>query len=280
MTRLHTSRPRIGRWLVAVPMAALAIATVYPLVFTANVAMKTRHEYVLDRFSPAEALRWDAFVTAWGSADMDRYLANSLLVVAGSVALLLLIGSMAGFALSQLRFRGSRALFLGCLAALFIPFQVIMVPLARTMDQTGLIDTYPGLILAYVAQFLPFTVFLMTSYYSGIPAEIIDAARIDGNSVYGVYGRIMLPLGRPALLSVGILNALFCWNDVLIALLMMPSAEHRTLMVGVTSLRGQYAADIPTFAGGVLIAAVPVLALYLVFQRQIASGVTAGSTKG
>ena len=79
---------------------------------------------------------------------------------------------------------------------------------------------------------------------------------------------------------MGILNALFCWNDVLIALLMMPSAEHRTLMVGVTSLRGQYSADIPTFAGGVLIAAVPVLVLYLCFQRQIATGVTAGATKG
>ncbi|MBO3731759.1 carbohydrate ABC transporter permease [Glycomyces niveus] len=271
---------RAGRWLAAIPMAALAIATVYPLVFTANVAMKTRHEYVLDRFAPAEGLRWDAFATAWASADMGRYLANSLIVVGGAVALLLLFGSMAGFALSQLRFRGSRALYLACLAALFIPFQVIMVPLARTMGQAGLVDTYPGLILAYTAQFLPFTVFLMTSYYSGIPAEIVDAARIDGNSAYGVYGRIMLPLGRPALLSVGILNALFCWNDVLIALLLMPSAEHRTLMVGVTSLRGQYSADIPTFAGGVLIAALPVLVLYLCFQRQIATGVTAGSTKG
>jgi multiple sugar transport system permease protein len=90
----------------------------------------------------------------------------------------------------------------------------------------------------------------------------------------------MLPLGRPALLSIGILDALFCWNDVLIALLMMPSAEHRTLMVGVTSLRGQYSADIPTFASGVLIAAVPVLAVYLFFQRRIADAVTAGSTKG
>ena len=274
------SRIRIGRWLVAIPMALLALATVYPLVFTANVAAKTRHEYVLDRFSVAEGIRWENVATAWNSAGMARYFLNSVIVVAGSVALLLLLGSMAGFALGRLRFRGSRMLFLGCLAALFIPFQVIMVPLARTMGQTGLIDTYPGLILAYTAQFLPFTVFLMTSYYSGIPVEIIDAARIDGNSTYGVYWRIMLPLGRPALLSVGILNALFCWNDVLIALLMMPSAEHRTLMVGVTSLRGQYSADIPTFAAGVLIAALPVLLLYLVFQRQIAAGITAGSTKG
>ncbi|WP_181785738.1 carbohydrate ABC transporter permease [Streptomyces phytophilus] len=261
-------------------MAALALATIYPLVFTGNVAMKTRHDYILDRFSPTASLHWDNFITAWTSIGLGRYFVNSVIVVASAVALLLLIGSMAGFALSHLRFRGSRALFLCFLAALFIPFQVIMVPLARIMADGGLMDTYPGLILAYVAQFLPFTIFLMTSYYTGIPGEIIDAARIDGNTPYGVYWRVMLPIGRPALLSVGILNALFCWNDVLISLLMMPSAEHRTLMVGVTSLRGQYSDDIPTFASGVLIAALPVLVIYLFFQRQIADGITAGATKG
>lgn len=272
--------PRRRRWVVAVPMAALALATVYPLVFTANVAMKSRRDYILDRFSPADSLRWDNIATAWTSVGLGRYFVNSVIVVASAVALLLLIGSMAGFALSHLRFRGSRALFLCFLAALFVPFQVVMVPLAQVMADTGLIDTYPGLVLAYVAQFLPFSIFLMTSYYSGIPREIVDAARVDGNTLYGVYRRIMLPIGRPALLSVGILNALFCWNDVLISLLMMPSAEHRTLMVGVTSLRGQYSDDIPTFAAGVLIAALPVLVIYLFFQRQIADGITAGATKG
>ncbi|MFY1699105.1 MULTISPECIES: carbohydrate ABC transporter permease [unclassified Solwaraspora] len=267
-------------WVVAVPMALLALATVYPLFFTANVASKTRREYVLDRFSLADAVRWENLGTAWNSVGMGRYFANSLLVVTCSVVLLLLIGSMAGFALSQIRFRGSSVIFLGCLAALFVPFQVIMVPIARTMADLGLVDTYPGLVAAYVAQFLPFTVFLLTSYYRTIPAEIVDAARIDGSSVYGVYRRIMLPLGRPALLSVGILDALFCWNDVLIALLLMPSAENRTLMVGVTALRGQYSDDIPTFASGVLIAAAPVLVIYLFLQRQIADGVAAGATKG
>ncbi|GAA3747567.1 carbohydrate ABC transporter permease [Plantactinospora mayteni] len=274
------SRIGWGRWFVAIPMALLALATVYPLVFTANVAMKTRREYILDRFSLTGALRWENVVTAWTSVGMGRYFVNSLVVVTSSVLLLLLFGSMAGFALSQLRFRGSSALFLCCLAGLFVPFQVIMVPLARIMADSGLLDTYPGLVLVYVAQFLPFTVFLMTSYYKAIPVEIIDAARIDGNSVYGVYRRIMLPLGTPALLSVGILNALFCWNDVLMALVVMPSAEHRTLMVGVTSLRGQYSDDIPSFAAGVMIAAIPVLLVYLFLQRQIADGVAAGSTKG
>jgi ABC-type glycerol-3-phosphate transport system permease component len=266
---------RTSGWLIAVPMTALALATIYPMLFTTNVAMKTQREYILDRFSPSDSLRWDNIAGAWTSGGMAGYF-----VVGAAVALLLLLGSMAGFALSHVRFRGSRALFLGCLAALFVPFQVIMVPLARTMADGGLIDTYPGLVLAYVAQFLPFTIYLMASYYSGIPEEIIDAARIDGNSLYGVYRRIMVPLGVPALLSVGILDALFCWNDVLIALLMMPSAEHRTLMVGVTTLRGQYSNDIPTFAAGVLIAAVPVLVVYLIFQRQIADAVTAGATKG
>ncbi len=274
------SGTRLTRWVVAIPMAALALATIYPLVFTTNVAMKTRREYVLDRFSLADSLSWDNIVKAWTSVGMSRYFLNSVIVVTCSVALLLLLGSMAGFALARLKFRGSSTLFLAILAALFIPFQVIMVPLARIMADTGLVDTYPGLILAYVAQFLPFTIFLLTSYYSTVPPDIVDEARIDGNSVYGVYWRIMLPIGAPALLSVGVLNALFCWNDVLISLLMMPSAEHRTLMVGVTSLRGQYSDDIPTFASGVLIAAVPVLVVYLFLQRQIADGVTAGSTKG
>ncbi|GAA1519167.1 carbohydrate ABC transporter permease [Sphaerisporangium rubeum] len=274
------ARARLAKWVAAVPMALLALATIYPLLFTANVAGKTRREYILDRFSLAESPSLDNIVGAWTSVGMGTYFVNSVVVVTAAVVLLSLLGSMAGFALSQMRFRGSSVVFLGILAALFIPFQVIMVPLTRIMADIGLIDTYPGLILAYVAQFLPFTVFLMTSYYRTIPAEIVDAARIDGNTLYGVYRRIMLPMGTPALLSVGILNALFCWNDVLIALLMMPSAGHRTLMVGVTSLRGQYSDDIPTFASGVLIAAVPVLLLYLFLQRQIADGVTAGSTKG
>lgn len=274
------ARTRLTKWVVAVPMAALALATIYPLVFTANVATKTRREYVLDRFSLADSLSFDNIVKAWTSVGMSRYFLNSVIVVACSVTLLLLLGSMAGFALARLTFRGSSTLFLGILAALFVPFQVIMVPLARIMADIGLMDTYPGLVLAYVAQFLPFTIFLLTSYYSTVPSDIVDAALIDGNTVYGVYWRIMLPIGAPALLSVGVLNALFCWNDVLISLLMMPSAEHRTLMVGVTSLRGQYSDDIPTFASGVLIAAIPVLVVYLFLQRQIADGVTAGSTKG
>lgn len=270
----------LSRWAIAVPMALLALATLYPMLFVANVSMKTRHEYVLDHFGLAEQLMTANVVEAWTSSDLGRYMLNSIIVTLGAVAALLLLGSMAGFAFSHLRFRGSRSLFFVSLGALMIPFQVIMVPFARVIGELGLLDTHAGLILAYTAQFLPFTIFLMSSYYARIPKEITEAARVDGNTTLGVYVRIMLPLGRPALLSVGILNALFCWNDVLIALLVMQSGDNRTLMIGVTALRGQYSDNIPLFAAGVLIAALPMLVIYLFFQRQITEGVTAGSTKG
>ncbi|MGZ0152952.1 carbohydrate ABC transporter permease [Kribbella sp. WER1] len=268
------------RWIVAVPMGLLALATIYPMLFTLNVAMKSRREYVLNQFSLADHVTAANIADAWGSSGLGRYTVNSIVVTFGAVVLLLLLGSMAGYAFSQVTFRGRKWLFLVCLGALMIPFQVIMVPFFRVLGQVHLLDTYPGLILAYTGQFLPFTIFLMTSFYSRIPAEVVEAARVDGSTTLGVYRRIMLPLGRPALLSVGILNALFCWNDVLISLLVMQSEQHRTLMVGVTALRGQYSDDIPLFAGGVLVAALPVIAIYLFFQRQITDGVTAGSTKG
>jgi ABC-type glycerol-3-phosphate transport system permease component len=269
-----------GRWLIAVPMALLAIATLYPMFFTLNVAMKTRREYVLDRLSPADQLSLDNVSAAWNESGLAHYALNSVITTGGAVVLLLLLGSMAGFAFSQLVFRGRTLFYLTCISALMIPFQVIMVPFFRVLGQTGLLDTHLGLVLAYTAQFLPFTVFLMTSYYARIPGEIIEAARVDGGSTFGIYLRIMLPLGRPALLSVGILNALFCWNDILISLLVMQSERNRTLMVGVTALRGQYSDNIPLFAGGVLVAALPVILIYLFFQKQITDGVTAGATKG
>lgn len=270
----------VSRWVLATPLAILAVATLYPLLFTLNVSMKSRREYVLDRFGLTDTVTLQNFTDAWSTSGLGRYALNSTFVAIGSVAALLLFGSMAGFAFSQLRFRGSKGLFMLCLAALLIPFQVIMVPFFRVLGEIGLLDTYAGLILAYTAQFLPFTVFLMTSYYARIPGEIVEAARVDGASTLGIYGRMMLPLGRPALLSVGILNGLFCWNDVLISLLVMQSQDHRTLMVGVTALRGQYSNNIPMFASGVIMAALPVILAYLFFQRQITEGVTAGSTKG
>ena len=271
---------RVSRWVIAVPMALLAIATIYPMLYSLNIALKSRREYVLDRMGITQTFQFQNFVDAWTQANMGRYFLNSLLVTSVSVVLILILASMAGYALSHLTFRGSKTTFLIILAAMMIPFQVIMVPFVKTLNDITLLNTYPGLIIAYVSQFLPFTIYFMTSYFARIPKEITEAARVDGNNIWGVFGRIMLPLGRPALLSMGILNALFCWNDILIALLVMQSPSQRTVMVGVSALRGQYPDNVPVYLAGVLLVVIPLVIVYLIFQRQITAGVTAGATKG
>ncbi len=273
-------KEKLGLWILAIPMMALAVATIYPMIYAVNISLKSRREYVLDRLGPTTEFMFSNYVDAWVQADMGRYYLNSILVTVISVALILILASMAGYALSHLTFRGSRVMFLIILATMMVPFQVIMVPLIKVLSDMGLMDSYPGLIAAYVSQFLPFTVFFMTAFYTGIPKEITEAARVDGNSLWGVWRRIMLPLGRPALLSMGILNALFCWNDILIALLIMQSPSNRTVMVGVSALRGQYPDNIPTYMAGVILVVLPLVIVYILFQRQITTGVTAGATKG
>ncbi|BDZ55606.1 carbohydrate ABC transporter permease [Agromyces marinus] len=273
-------KEKLGRWILAIPMMLLAVATIYPMVYAVNISLKSRREYVLDRLGPTTELMFSNYVDAWVQADMGRYYLNSIIVTVISVALILLLASMAGYSLSHLTFRGSRVTFLIILATMMIPFQVIMVPVIKVLSDIGIMDSYAGLIAAYVSQFLPFTVFFMTAFYSGIPKEITEAARVDGNGLFGVWRRIMLPLGRPALLSMGILNALFCWNDILIALLIMQSPENRTVMVGVSALRGQYPDNIPTYLAGILLVVLPLVVVYIIFQRQITAGVTAGATKG
>lgn len=273
-------RERTARWIIAVPMMLLAIATIYPMLYALNISLKTRKDYVLDRLGFTQTFNIQNYIDAWVNADMGRYFLNTIIVTVFSVTLLLVLASMCGYALSHLTFRGSRLSFLVILAMMMIPFQVIMVPTIKVLSDMGLINTFPGLIAAYVAQFLPFTVFFMTSYYSGIPKELTEAARVDGNGLFGVWWRIMIPVGKPALISMGILNALFVWNDILIALLIMQSPQNRTVMVGVSALRGQYPDNVPTYIAGVLLAVLPIIVVYLVFQRQISAGVTAGATKG
>ena len=169
-------------------------------------------------------------------------------------------------------------LFYLLLATLMIPVQVILVPFYQTMIALDLINRRIGLIIAYTAFFTPFSVYLMTAFYAAIPRSMAEAAAIDGASLWQIWRQVYLPLGKPALFTLGILNTLYCWNDLLIALLVLQ--KDRTLMVGVASLRGEYTTNVPLLAAGVVLAALPVILVYLAFQRRIVGGLTVGAVKG
>ena len=271
-------RERRSLWIAAIPMALLALSCIYPIYFAVNNALKTSKGYILDRFGVVTDPTVQNFVDAWGRARFSEYFVNSVLVTAGAVGLLLLLSSLVGFALAMLRFPGRRLVFVAILGALMIPIQVVLVPFYRTVEGLGLLNTRVGLVLAYTAFFLPFSIYLMTAFYRGLPRELLEAARMDGARFLEVWWHVMLPLGRPALLTLGILNTLYCWNDVLISLLVLQ--DRRTLMVGIAALRGEYTTNVPLLAAGIVLAAAPIVLIYLVFQRRIVSGIAVGAVKG
>jgi ABC-type glycerol-3-phosphate transport system permease component len=271
-------RERRSLWIAAIPMALLALSCIYPIYFAVNNALKTSKGYILDRFGVVTDPTVQNFADAWGRARFSEYFVNSVLVTAGAVGLLLLLSSLVGFALAMLRFPGRRLVFVAILGALMIPIQVVLVPFYRTVEGLGLLNTRVGLVLAYTAFFLPFSIYLMTAFYRGLPRELLEAARMDGARFLEVWWHVMLPLGRPALLTLGILNTLYCWNDVLISLLVLQ--DRRTLMVGIAALRGEYTTNVPLLAAGIVLAAAPIVLVYLVFQRRIVSGIAVGAVKG
>lgn len=264
--------------LAAIPMALLALSCLYPIWFAVNAALKGNREYILDRFGPVSAPTLENFTMAWGRARFSEYFLNSVTVTLGAVFLLLLTASLAGFALAVLRFPLRRLVFAAILGSLMIPVQVVLVPFYQTVSGLGLINTRTGLILSYTAFFLPFSIYLMTAFYAGLPRELTEAARIDGARFGQVWWFVMLPLGMPALITLGILNTLYCWNDVLISLLVLQ--QERTLMVGIAALRGEYTTNVPLLAAGIVLAAAPIILIYLIFQRRIVAGIAAGAVKG
>jgi ABC-type glycerol-3-phosphate transport system permease component len=269
------------KWMMrgaAVPMMILALTCLYPVYFAINNALKTDKGYILNRFNVVTDPTIQNFINAWNRSRLSEYFLNSVVTTAGAVALLLLVSSLAGFAFAMLRFPYRKLLFIVILASLMIPVQVVLVPFYRTIVTLGLINTRIGLIISYTSFFLPFCVYLMTAFYSALPRELVEAARMDGAKLIQIWWHVMLPLGKPALITLGILNTLYCWNDVLISLLVLQ--KERTLMVGIAALKGEYTTNVPLLMAGIVIAAAPIVIIYVIFQRRIVNGIATGAVKG
>ena len=269
------------KWMMraaSLPMWLLALPCLYPVWFAVNNALKTDKGYILNRFNVVTDPTIQNFINAWNRSRLSEYFLNSVVTTAGAVTLLLIVSSLAGFAFAMLRFPYRKLLFIVILASLMIPVQVVLVPFYRTIVTLGLVNTRIGLIISYTSFFLPFCVYLMTAFYSALPKELVEAARMDGAKLIQIWWHVMLPLGKPALITLGILNTLYCWNDVLISLLVLQ--KERTLMVGIAALKGEYTTNVPLLMAGIVIAAAPIVIIYVIFQRRIVNGIATGAVKG
>lgn len=269
---------RVVMWGASAGMMLLALSTIFPILFTVNTSLKTQREITKHGYGLATQPTFGYYETAWSSFNMATYFVNSTIVTVLGVVFVLAVSSLGGFAFAQLSFRFKRSLFMLLLSGLVIPVQVILVPLFRVIIDLHMLNSHLGLGVIYGAFFSPFGIYLMTAYYTGLPRELIEAAKVDGASIWQIYWSIVLPLGAPALVTLGILTTLHCWNDILLSLITLQ--DHRTLMVGIAALRGEYGADIPLTAAAVVIGAAPVILIFLIFQRKILTGITVGSVKG
>ncbi len=278
-TRRTFTRRKIGRAGIVLALGAVSVSTIYPLIFVVMTALKSRKEHLFNRYGLPSEPTLKQFSNAWHYGHVGQYLGNSAIVVVSAVLLTWVVCCMAGYALSHLRFTGRRAAFFAILGSMMIAPQIILIPLYTMLHGMGLLNEYFGLVLVYVTLAVPFGTYLMTSYLRGVPTELVEAAKVDGANHLQILWRIMVPIAKPAIVTLGILNFLWMWNELLFALLILQEESARTLMVGVANLRGQYTTNIPLLCAGLFLAAAPVLIVFAVFQTQLSKGMTMGAVK-
>lgn len=254
-----------------------------PLIWVVMNALKPTRELLEYPFRLPTGIHWDNFITAWTEASIGRYAMNSLIILVFSLTGTMLFGAMAAYVISRYDFMGNRAVYFLFIGGLMFPVFLALVPLYFVMDGMGLIDTRIGLILVYIAYSLPFTIFFLTAFFRTLPGAVHEAATIDGASHSRIFFQIMLPMAKPGMVSIGIFNFLGHWNQfVLPRVLNNGDEQNFVLPQGLASLmvqQGSYDSNWGALYGGLTIAMLPILVVYITFQRQVQAGLTAGAVK-
>jgi raffinose/stachyose/melibiose transport system permease protein len=224
--------------------------------------------------------QWHNFVDAFHTANMERLVLSSLLIVLGVVPASLLFSTMAGFAIGLLGIPGARLLLLLFVFGLTLPAEGLIVPLYYLVDDLGLLNSRLAIVLPLIGIFMPFSVFWMNAHFAAMPSELTESARVDGATTWDLFRRIHVPLARAPIASLAILLSLWTWNQFLIALVLVDDPDKRTMAGALGAFQGQHATDVPLLCAGTLVILVPTLLLFLVLQRQLIAGLLQGAVKG
>jgi len=262
-----------------IPLVGFSIIAAYPVYYMVVTSFKTRIDWLNNQFGLPGKISFDNFVTAASQGRLLIWFRNSMIVTILSIVISTLFAALAAFAVARMRFRG-RQLYLNMMISLMvIPPAVLIVPLFGLMVKGNLINTFQGLIFIYVGLLLPFSIYLLVSFFRGLPVELFDAAAIDGCSSFGTLMRIVIPLSAPALVTLVVVNTLWVWNELLIALIFLQSDELKTLMPGISLFKGRFNNNEPLVLTGAFLASLPMILLYLVGQRFFVQGMVAGAVK-
>lgn len=222
---------------------------------------------------------FENFATAWDQGRFSTYMRSSVLVTVSVVVIAGVLAILAGYAFGTMRFRGSGVLFYLLMLGLMVPSEALVIPLYFDLRGVGLTDTYWALIFPQVAQSLAFATFWMRGFFRSIPEGVIEAARLDGATRWGILWRILVPMSRPAVITMSMLVFMWTWNEFLLPLVMISSEELRTAPLGLSFFQSQHTTQFPLLAAGATIVALPVVVLYFFLQRHFIAGMLSGAVK-
>lgn len=278
-TPRRSRRGRIGKALILVMLTMAALFYLMPVYVMVVTGLKSATNVSLSQMwaLPTE-LDLSGYRSAWER--LSPNLMTSFLLVFPATLLSGMLGAINGYLFSKWKFRGSDVVFTLLLFGMFIPYQSILIPLIRFLQEIGLYGTIPGLILTHVVYGLPITTLIFRNYFANIPSEMVEAARVDGDTVIGIFRRIMLPLSIPAFVVVGIFQFTNIWNDFLFGLVVITNPARQPITIALNNLSGGFSVAWNVLMAGAVLAALPTAIIYLLLGRYFIRGMLAGSVKG
>ena len=256
-----------------------ALVSIYPILVMWITALRPAREAQQNPFGLPTPPILDNVTNAWVRGRFGDYLLNSVIITVPTVVGVVALSALAGYGIARFRFPGRVLAFGAILLGLTIPFQSVMIPLYYQLLGMGILGTYWAVILPGIAFGLPFGVFLMAAFFEDLPKELHEAARVDGCSELRIFWSVMLPLAKPAVSTLIVFQFMRSWNEFLMPLLYLQDESKRPIPLGLMYFQGAYTRDIGLIAAGVTLATIPVIVVYLLFQRQFVRGLTAGAVK-
>jgi raffinose/stachyose/melibiose transport system permease protein len=274
-------RSRVSTFGVHAVLGGYTLLAVLPILLVIMNSFKNRNAIFASPLSPptAETFSLIGYAKVLGNAHVGTYFMNSLIVTLGSMGLVLLFGAMAAWALTEYRFRFSTPLALFMSIGIMVPIRLGSVAILTMMRKAGLNDTLTALVLVYVAQGLPLAIFILSEFIAQIPQDLRDASRCDGVPETNIFFEVIAPLLRPAIATVAVFTMVPIWNDLWFPLILTSSESTHTITLGVQQFLGQYITDWNSVLAALSLAILPVVVIYVIFSRQLISGLTSGAMK-
>lgn len=268
----------VSRWLVRLVLVIWSVMIVFPIIWVLYTSLKTNQEFFASPWSLPEVPQWKNFVDAWQMAKFGSFFANSLVTVAITLAITLVVVSANAYVVAKYFNKFTRGLEKFYMIAMMVPSILMLVPLYYLADSMNMTDSLVWLSVIYAIQGMPFSIIMMATFVRGIHNAILEAATIDGASQFTIFFRIILPLSKPSLFMVALLNVMGTWNEYITALTFLRDPSKYTIAIGLSYLTNSGVYDVNygrTFAG-LVIALLPILIIYAIFQKQLQQGMSSG----